>query len=181
MMFDPLFFVFWPGAIAIGAFLALPVTIGLTAINRHRGRRRNRTWKCGRCSAPLGADDVSGNVFVSHGVYVCGFCAEVLRWRYGIALIAVPCIAALAGVATILGVFAGPQAPSWYVGSRLIPVFLPSIGIGIAFWWRSKAAKTANIQTLHSPSALEKERPTLGLESRLTAVVPDHLPTKSSR
>jgi hypothetical protein len=154
-VFDPFFFVFWPGAIAVGAFVALPVTMGLTAFARRLGRGRNRRWTCGRCGAPLGADDVSGNVFVSHGVYICQSCAQVFRSRYRFALIAVPVVATLAGVATILAVFAGPQPASWYLGMRLVPVFLPSVGVGAAFWWRIRAAKTANVHRLHAPLQME--------------------------
>jgi hypothetical protein len=147
-MVDPLFLVFWPGAIAIGGFVALPVAMGLQALNRRLGRSRNRSWHCGQCNAALARDDVAGNVFRAHGVYICNSCADILRRRYRVALVAVPVVAAIAGVTTLLGIFAGPQPLAWYFGFRLIPVFLPSVGVGAAFWWRIRAAKAANAREL---------------------------------
>lgn len=46
-MFDPLYFIFWPGAIAVAGALALPVTMGLRALERRFGRGRNQSWELG--------------------------------------------------------------------------------------------------------------------------------------
>jgi hypothetical protein len=154
-MFDPYWLVFWPGAIAIGGFVALPVAMGLQALNRRIGRARNRTWHCGRCNAPLAQDDLEGDVFVAHGVHICRTCADVYRARYRFALIGVPTVAAVAGVVTALAVFAGPQPASWYGNFRLLPVLLPSLGVAAAFVWRLRAAKAANIQ-LSSPHTRDR-------------------------
>ena len=145
-MFDPYWLVFWPGAIAIAGFVALPVAMGLQALHRRLGRSRNQSWHCGRCNSPLAHDDLEGEVFIAHGIHVCRRCADIYRARYRVALVAVPAVAAIAGIATVLGVFAGPQPASWYLNLRLVPVILPSLGIGAAFLWRLRAAKEANVR-----------------------------------
>jgi hypothetical protein len=139
--------------------------MGLQAINRRVGRARNRTWHCGRCNKPLAHDDLEGQVFVAHGVHICRTCADVYRARYRLALIGVPAAAAVAGVATALTVFAGPQPASWYVNIRLVPVLLPSLGVAAAFVWRLRAAKDANIRLSSGPTQdrifAETEKPSV--------------------
>src|SRR3954471_21279557 len=138
-MFDPLLLVFWPGAIAVGAFVALPVVAGIQAVGRRFARRRNSAWHCGRCNAPLAHDDLRGDVFVANGLHVCSACADVYKRRYRFALIAVPVVATLAAITTTIGIAMSGVSASWWMNSRLIPVLLPSVGFASAFAWRLRA------------------------------------------
>jgi hypothetical protein len=142
---DPAYLIWWPGALAIAAFAAMPVGMVMTRLYRRLGRARNRSWRCGRCNRPLASDDVDGQVFAAHGVHVCSNCADVYRRRYHVAFLVVPTIAVMAGAGTLAGVILDPRPLSWYAGLPVFSLGLPSLGIASAFWWRVQAAKQANL------------------------------------
>jgi len=74
--------------------------------------------------------------------------AQTRSAAYRVALVLVPTVAALAGIATVTGLVLDTRPVSWYVGLPLFSILLPSVGVGSAFWWRIRVAKNANRRSL---------------------------------
>lgn len=130
---DPLSLIFVPGGTAAAIVLfGTPLVLLLLKRWRHVARRRNRSFRCARCEAPLAIDDL----YLLGGAHVCGDCATTWRRRLRVAVPAALVVAAGLAVSSFSALVAstarGGPGLAWWLDSRWIPLLLPSVGLAAA-------------------------------------------------
>ena len=132
-MIDPLSVIFVSGAFATMTVLASPVLVLGHTLWRRRAKRLNRKGCCGRCGARFTIDAL----FIFSGVYICPACAAALRSRLKVILplIAITVIAcAVSSGTALVSTLTQPGGThiAWWMGGRLIPLLMPSVGVALA-------------------------------------------------
>lgn len=151
-MLDPLTVIFVPGGTAAALVLFAGPLLALRQRLWHRAaRRRNASFRCARCAAPLVIDDL----FLFHGAHVCGTCARTLRQRFRVAIPAALAVALGFGIssltALVVSATSGGPELSWWLDGRWIPLLLPSVGLAAATLAFLRVAERANRRRESAP------------------------------
>jgi hypothetical protein len=134
-----------PWIVTVVGAAAAPAVIGLRALGRRIGRKRNARATCGRCKAHFGdADDPE--VFVIDGIFVCEGCAEKARKSYKVVLWGVGGFVLLAPVAAAVGFLTHVLGGGWgwWEWPHLIPLLSPPFIAYFAARWEIRRMVRAN-------------------------------------